>query len=84
LNGPGYDWLGISSGGKHHMITPNSSSKDIVRDILQHLPDEASLHEIAERIEFIAAIREGIADLDQGHKIPLEQIEKELPVWSTG
>lgn len=56
-------------------------SKQIVQDLLQRLPADASLHEIAREIEFIAAVREGLAELDRGEFIPIEDIEKELPTW---
>ena len=57
------------------------SNKEIVADLLLRLPPEASLHEIAREIEFIAAVREGIEDLNRGETIPLEQAEKDLPSW---
>lgn len=63
------------------MITQNLSNKDIVRDILHRLPDEVSLHQIAEQIEFVSAVRQGIAELDQGQEISLDDIAKELPTW---
>ncbi len=63
------------------MNTVNMSSKDIIKDLLLRLPDEISLHQIAQEIEFIAAVRQGMAELDRGESITIEQIEKELPSW---
>lgn len=63
------------------MNTVNMSSKEIIKDLLLRLPDEVSLHEIAQEIEFIAAVRQGMAELDRGENITIEQIEKELPSW---
>ena len=57
------------------------SNREIVVDLLEHLPEDASLYEIARRIEFIAAVREGIAEADRGELIPLEDVERELPSW---
>ncbi len=57
------------------------SNKEIVADLLQRLPEKASLHEIAREIEFVAAVREGLAELDRGESIPIEQVEAELPSW---
>jgi len=59
------------------MNTVSLSSKEIVKDLLLRLPDEISLHQIAQEIEFIAAVRQGIAELDRGENITIEQIEKE-------
>jgi predicted transcriptional regulator len=57
------------------------SSKQIVEDLLQRIPDDASLHDIAREIEFVAAVREGLAELDRGERIPIEEVERELPSW---
>jgi predicted transcriptional regulator len=57
------------------------SSKDIVKDLLQRLPEGASLHEIAREIEFVASVRQGLEELDRDERIPIEEIERELPSW---
>ncbi|HXI26419.1 MAG TPA: hypothetical protein VNG71_21375 [Pyrinomonadaceae bacterium] len=57
------------------------TSKEIVEDLLQRIPDGASLHDIAREIEFIAAVRQGLDELDRGESIPLEEVETELPSW---
>jgi len=63
------------------MNTANMSSKEIIKDLLLRLPDEVSLHQVAQEIEFIAAIRQGMAELDRGDSVTIEQLEKELPLW---
>ncbi len=57
------------------------SNKEIVADLLQRLPENSSLQDIAREIEFVAAVREGLAELDGGKGIPTEDIERELPSW---
>ncbi len=57
------------------------SNKEIVQDLLRRLPDEASLHDIAQEIEFVAAVRQGLAEIERGEGIPIEEIERELPSW---
>ena len=57
------------------------TSKQIVEDLLQRVPDNASLQDIAREIEFIAAVQQGVAELDHGERIPIEEIERELPSW---
>jgi len=51
------------------------------KDILGRLPDQVTLREIASEVEFIAAVRQGLSELDRGENIPVEQIEEELPSW---
>lgn len=57
------------------------STKEIVHDLLEQIPDTASLHDIARRIEFVAAVREGLAEIERGESIPIEEIEREMPTW---
>jgi len=54
------------------------SSKEIVRDLLEKLPDEATLSEIAQEIDLVAGIRAGIAELDRGEKVTAEQLRERL------
>jgi len=61
--------------------TSDMPSKQIVEDLLQRVPDNASLQDIAREIEFIAAVRQGFEELDRGERIPVEEIESELPSW---
>lgn len=62
------------------LITP-VSSKDIIRDLLARLPDDISLQQVAQEIEFVAAVRQGMAELDRGESVSLEEVEAEMPSW---
>ena len=57
------------------------TNKQIVEDLLGRIPEGASLHDIAQEIEFIAAVRQGLDKLDRGESIPIEEVERELPSW---
>ena len=63
------------------MPCESMSNKEIVEDLLQRLPENASLQDIAREIEFVAAVREGLAELDRDEGIPIEEVERELPSW---
>ena len=67
--------------GRFFVNTVTLSNKEIVKDLLQRLPDQISLHQIAQEIEFVAAVRQGMAELDNGEGISIDEIEKELPSW---
>ena len=59
------------------------TDKEIVQDLLRGLPDNVSLYDIAQRLEFIAAIREGLAELDESKdSVSIEPVERALPSWS--
>ena len=57
------------------------STKEIVLDLIKRLPNDVSLHEVAQEIEFIAGVQEGFNELDQGRGVPIEEVEKQLPSW---
>jgi len=61
--------------------TNSMTNKEIVEDLLLRIPDEATLHDIAQKIEFIAAVRQGLDELDSKQHVPLEEVERELPSW---
>lgn len=57
------------------------TTKEIVQDLLQKLPENVSLHEIAREIEFVAAVRQGLSEVENGMSISIDEIEGELPSW---
>jgi predicted transcriptional regulator len=54
------------------------TEKEIVLETIRELPDNCSMDEIADRIEFLAAIQKGLDQLDRGEGIPHEEIKKQL------
>ena len=57
------------------------TNKEIVQDLLRRIPDDASLQDIVRELEFIAAVRQGLADFKNGDSVSIEEVEKELPSW---
>lgn len=59
------------------------NDKEIVLDLLRRLPDDVTLYQIAQKLEFIAAVRQGLAEFDENKdSISIEQVERELTSWS--
>lgn len=59
------------------------NDKELVMDLLRRLPDDATLYQIAQKLEFIAAVRQGLAEFDENKdSISIEQVERELTSWS--
>ena len=52
--------------------------KQAALEAIKRMPEEISLKEISREIEFLAAIREGEEQADEGKVIPLAQLEKNL------
>jgi predicted transcriptional regulator len=59
------------------------TQKELVLDAINELPNEASLDEIAKRVEFLAAIQKGLDQLDRGDSIPHEEVKRQLAEWLT-
>jgi hypothetical protein len=55
--------LAESDNEPHH---PAVTEKEIVLETIRALPDDCSLEEVAERIEFMAAVQKGLDQLDRG------------------
>ena len=59
------------------------TEKEIVLETIRALPDDCSLGEIAERIEFMAAVQKGLDQLDRGEGIPHNDVKRQLALWLT-
>ena len=59
------------------------TEKEIVLETIRALPDDCSLEEIAERIEFMAAVQKGLDQLDRGEGIPHDEVKRQLASWLT-
>ena len=57
------------------------TEKEIVLETIRALPDDCSLEEIAERVEFMAAVQKGLDQLDTGEGIPHHEVKRQLASW---
>jgi hypothetical protein len=57
---------------------PTMSTKDILLDVAEKLPPDASLADAIHEIEFRQAVEQGLAELDRGEGIPLEQVKAKI------
>ena len=66
-----------------NLIIRTMTEKEIVLETIRALPDDCSLEEIAERIEFMAAVQKGLDQLDNGEGIPHDEVKRQLASWLT-
>ncbi|UIE39538.1 hypothetical protein [Leptodesmis sichuanensis] len=59
------------------------SDKETVLELVKRLPATVSLQEILREIQFVAAVKEGLAEIDQGQGISVESVEQLLETWTT-
>ena len=58
------------------------SVKEIARRTIENLPEDAEWDEVIERITLNSAISRGLAQLDAGEGISVEEIERDLKEWA--
>ena len=63
------------------MHSESMSDKQFALETIQRLPDVASLDVISRRLDFVAAIRKGLDQIEKGETIPHEQVKRELAIW---
>ena len=63
------------------MHTDAMSDKEIALDSIQRLPADARLDTIAERLEFLAAIRKGFDQIERDETVPHEEVKRQLATW---
>ena len=55
--------------------------KEIAVSAIQQLSEDATWEDIQERINFVAGVRKGFCQLDEGTGIPHEKVKEELSEW---
>jgi len=58
------------------------STKQIVQDLLQRLPEDVSLHAVAREIEFIAGVREGFESYEREGGVATEEAKARVSSWA--
>jgi hypothetical protein len=59
------------------------TDKALVFNVLQELPDDASIEAIYEKLDFILSVREGLEQADRDEGISLEEWQKKIGTWAT-
>lgn len=54
------------------------TEKEIVLETIRAFPDDCSLEEMAERVEFMAAVQKGLDHLDRGEGIPHDEVKRQV------
>ena len=59
------------------------SDKQPALESIQRLPDDASLDAIAQRLEFLAAIRKGLNQIERAETVSHAEVKRRLATWLT-
>jgi hypothetical protein len=63
---------------------PAMSTKEIVTELLDRLPENVSLLEVARELEFIAAVNEGLESYEREGGVSAEVVRNEISAWAKG
>ena len=58
------------------------STKDVLLELAEKLQQDASLADAIHEIEFRQAVEQGLAELDRGEGIPVEQVKAKIQQWA--
>ena len=59
----------------------NMGEKEIAIRCIRELPEDATWEDIQERINFIAGVRRGLRELDEGKGIAHDRVREEFAEW---
>lgn len=62
-------------------IARAKSAKDAVRELLEHLPEDASLEDIQYHIYVRQRVQRGLDDAEAGNVASMEEAEQRLARW---
>ena len=58
------------------------SVKEVLLEVAEKLPPDATLVDAIYELEFRQAVAEGLAELDRGEGIPIEQVKARIAEWA--
>ena len=67
-----WNWLDIET----------MSAKDILLEVAEKLPPEATLNDAIHELEFRQAVLQGLDELDRGEGIPIDQVKAKIAAWA--
>ena len=68
-------------GGQNRLENGCMSTKEILLEVAEKLPVDATLVDAIYELEFRQAVQDGLASLDRGEGVPLEEARKRIPQW---
>ncbi len=59
------------------------SIKEVLLEVAEKLPADATLIDAIYELEFRQGVEDGLASLDRGERIPLEEARQRIPQWTS-
>ena len=58
------------------------STKEILLEVAEKLPPDATLADAIYELEFRQAVEHGLAELDRGEGVPIEEVKAKIAQWA--
>ena len=58
------------------------SAKDILLDVAENLPQDATLSDAIYELEFRQAVQQGLDELDRGEGLSIEEVKTKIAQWA--
>jgi predicted transcriptional regulator len=58
------------------------SAKEVLLEVAEKLPPDATLVDAIYELEFRQAVEEGLAELDRGEGVPIEEVKARIAQWA--
>ena len=58
------------------------SAKDILLEVADKLPPDATLSDAIYELEFRQAAQQGLNELDRGEDVPIEEVKAKIAGWA--
>jgi predicted transcriptional regulator len=58
------------------------NTKEILLELAEKLPPDATLVDAIYELKFRQAVEEGLASLDRGEGVPIEEIKSKIAEWA--
>ena len=58
------------------------SAKEILLEVAEKLPPDATLVDAIYELEFRQAVEQGLTELDRGEGVPIEEIKAKIAAWA--
>ena len=71
-------WLFMEQSDKNKPM----STKEILLEVAEKLPPDATLVDAISELEFRQAVEQGLAELDRGEGIPIEEVKSKIAEWA--
>ena len=57
------------------------SDKQLALEAISGLPDDVTIDEISDKIDFLAAIQKGLDQIERGETVPHSEVKRQLAQW---